>query len=149
MSAKTTSKTAAPDESAETPDAGVELSPELREQMKIKTAPGWRPIAGETITGTVVDLSVRKMAAMGDQPKRNILIMVLDTGDPEHYTAVWVLHSVLNAAINNLRPSNGDKITIAYHGKFQPADESKPPYHNYTAINPDAKDVPFNWDLVD
>jgi hypothetical protein len=137
------------DDTADTqPDLTAILSPEMAEAQKRATAPGWRPTAGDTITGTIVDMAVRKLRPIADKPARNILVLVLDTGDAERYTSVHVMHSVLQAGLDNIRPTKGDRISIAYLGKFQPEDASKDPYHNYVVTAPDAAEVPFNWDRL-
>lgn len=123
------------------------LSPAMLEAQKIQTAPGWRPAVGDTIEGKIVNMAVRKLRPIGDRPARNILVLTLDTG-AEHYTAVHVLHTMLQAGLDNIRPTNGDKLSIVYNGKLQPEDASKDPYHSYTVTAPDAVAVPFNWDRL-
>lgn len=145
MSPRQTTETTAPVPTA--PESPI-LSPAMLEAQKIQTAPGWRPTAGDTIEGKIVDMSVRKLRPIGDQPARRILVLTLDTGNPEHYTSVFVMHSVLAAALDNIRPTKGDRIVILYNGTVPSDKDPDVEYHSYTVTAPDAADVPFNWDLL-
>lgn len=147
---KTTEATEVPTPETPTPEAETTpiLSPAMLEAHRIQTAPGWRPTAGDTIEGKIVDLAVRKLRPIGDQPARNILVLTLDTGDTEHYTSVFVMHSVLQAALDNIRPSKGDRLSILYNGKVPSDKDPDTQYHSYTVTAPDAAAVPFNWDRL-
>ncbi len=107
------------------------------QRVALMTAPAWRPEPGESITGTVARLSARET----EYGKH--LVVTLDTGNGA-YTAVHCFHSVLKNAMYDLKPTNGDDVTVYYHGKVDR--EDKPSYHSYTVLDPNAPaETEFSW----
>lgn len=127
------------------------MDPELQKQINIRSAVGWRPNPGETITGTVEHLGKRE-SEYGAYP---VITLAADTDDPETvtYVAINAFHGVLKTALFELKPSKGSRLSVTYHGqrdgkRVDPKTGEKIKYHAYTVINPDAPALEddFSWD---
>jgi hypothetical protein len=82
----------------------------------------WKPKEGDQLIGTITELGDRD-GGFGDYP---VITVITEAGDEY---AVHGFHTVLKSELGKLRPTVGDQIGIAYHGK----DEAKG-YERYRVI---------------
>jgi hypothetical protein len=107
---------------------------------------GWRPNAGDTITGTVKDMTT------GDGGYQRYPIITLSLPDGEEVN-VHAFHHTLKNRLREMRPKRGHVLTITYHGQEDQTDkdgkvlrvngETKT-LHRYTVDSPQFE---FNWDM--
>lgn len=103
------------------------MSDPLEDELNQEFAPAWRPDAGDTIIGRVVDLQLRT----GDWEPYWIVTLELDDGERQ---AVHAFHFVLAEELRKIRPQIGHRIAIKYLGKpdgkryenYRVATENKP-----------------------
>ena len=73
---------------------------------------GWRPQPGDKVIGTIVEIDTRTSDyGQGDYP---VLTIALDSGEE---VAVHAFHTVLKNELARLKPVEGERIGIVYHGK--------------------------------
>ena len=109
------------------------MSTDVQREINIRSARGWRPTAGDTLTGTVAHIG----AGESEYGRYPVVTMAADTADPEttEYVAVHAFHSTLRRDLTTHRPAVGDRLTISYkglvQGKGQREDGSPVEYHLY------------------
>lgn len=115
----------------------------------IKTAPAWRPEAGDTITGTVCKI-LRMSTQYGDYPK----VVLQDTAadGSVNYLAWHAMHQTALDALKKAKPAPGDTITVHYGGRIPSKkrvdSDGKPvKYHAWTIVTENDEDDTF--DLTD
>lgn len=108
-------------------------------------ANGWRPVAGDTITGQISDLTTGE-SEFGRYP---IVFLQLKDGSE---IAVHAFHHSLKTRLVEMRPKIGHTLTIAYLGEFDQLDRDGNPkmfggvvktLNRYTVESPEFE---FNWE---
>jgi len=84
---------------------------------------GWRPEIGDALVGTVTEISTRESEFGGDYP---LVVVATEDGDE---IAIHGFHAVLKNELARLRPREGDKLGIKYHGR-----DVKGGYERYRVI---------------
>lgn len=112
---------------------------------------GWRPEPGDTITGTIANITVGGGAEYDPYP----IIQLKDASDNNDRTGLQIdvhaFHQALQDGFALIEPEIGHQVTVTYHGVQ--GGESKPGakdgkgkgktgYHKYTVTSPQYK---FNW----
>lgn len=101
---------------------------------------GWRPAVGDTLIGTVTEVSTRESEFGGAYP---LVVVATEDGDE---VAIHGFHAVLKNELARLRPKEGDKMGVKYHGK-----DDKGGYERYRVIieraEPDEWSAP-DWDRM-
>lgn len=111
--------------------------------IAIKTAPAWRPDAGDILTATVVKI-LRMETQYGAYPK-----VVLQNPADGSFLAWHAMHQTGLDALKKVKPSAGDTITIHYGGripsKSRKDSEGKPvQYHAWTIVTDNDTDEEFD-----
>lgn len=110
-----------------------------------ESAGGWRPQAGDVVTGKVTDITTGS-SEFGRYP-----IVTLTTKDGNE-VAVHAFHHTLKNRLREMRPKLGNTLTIQYHGMVDQVDGDGNPrmvdgevrqLAQYTAESPEFE---FNWD---
>jgi hypothetical protein len=105
---------------------------------------GWRPEPGDSITGTVKDMTT------GDGGYQRYPIVTLSTADGEEVN-VHAFHHTLKNRLVEMRPKRGHVLTITYIGATEQVDKNGKPLmingevktlHRYTVDSPQFE---FNW----
>jgi hypothetical protein len=114
--------------------------------LRIKAAHAWRPVAGDTVSGTIVAV-VPRDGDYGRYP-----VVVLDTGD-DAFTAVHAFHGVLGNELRDMKAAPGMDIAIRYSGRQDSRkrkDASGDPvnYHGYSVVPDGGADLE-TWDFSD
>lgn len=126
------------------------MDPELQKKINIQTAPAWDPAPGQTIDGTVAHIGMRE-SQYGAYPCVTLSVPSADDPEAVSFVAVRAFHGTLKSALYELKPSVGDRLTIAYGGKKaskgrRDAAGNPIEYHVYTVIDPDAPAAEeFSW----
>jgi hypothetical protein len=101
-------------------------------------APAWRPAPGDTLVGTVTDISSRG-GGYGEYPI--IVVRPGETMDTE--VAFHAIHTVAQNELASKKPQVGETIAIKYVGKRKAA-SGNATYHAYKiVIDRDAGE--FDW----
>jgi hypothetical protein len=108
--------------------------PDLTALTKIQAAQAWRPTTGDALEGRLVRILKRQNSTeYGAYP-----VLIVDTGDPQHYTAVHCFHTILLDQLMTFKPRPGDDIFLTYHGKVKSknkaADGAQRYYHQYVLV---------------
>lgn len=96
----------------------------------------WKPDAGTTITGAVVEVKMIDPSGQGPYP-----CVTLQSADGQQ-RAIHAFHSVLRRELARNAPKVGDEITITYHGERAGGAYGK--YHSYQVRGGQGRE--FNWD---
>ena len=106
---------------------------------------GWRPEPGDTITGTVEDIT----SGQGGYARYPIIVLSTKDGDK---VAVHAFHHTLRNRLIEMRPKIGHTLTITYHGEEVQVDkdgndrmrDGEPmTLKMYTVTSPEFE---FSWD---
>ncbi len=98
------------------------MADETAPQTENEFPTGWRPEPGDSIAGTVTDIST----GQGAYDPYAIVTIKPDAGGPE--IAVHAFHTVLRRELARRRPKVGSHLDIAYLGK---KGEGREAYHLY------------------
>ncbi len=97
---------------------------------------GWRPVEGDKIEGTVVDI------ATGDGGYGPYPIVTVSTADGSE-VAIHAFHQVLRGELARRRPKPGDQLRVVYLGQVTGKD-GKSKYHSYRVSG--GQSAGYNWD---
>ena len=106
---------------------------DTQKELNIQKASGWKPNAGDTITGTIAHIKAGE-TEFGRYP---IVVLAADTEDPEtvNYVAVHAFHASLKRDLSAHKPAVGDRLTISYKGLVETdkyrEDGSRVSFHSY------------------
>lgn len=98
---------------------------------------GWRPEAGEEVTGIITDLN------MGDSEFGKYPILTLKTEDKE--VAIHAFHKILRSELIRIRPKVGHEVTVKYFGLTEEGGKYGNGYELYKVTSPQ---YVFDWDRV-
>lgn len=120
-------------------------------RVRIEAAHAWRPNPGEVLEGHLVAV-VPRTSEHGTYP-----VLIIDDGVNEALHAFHAFHSIARDKLKALKPTRGEKITIAYPGPTesrQRKDAKGDPvtYHPYIIYCPDRAEEEtgeYDWDADD
>lgn len=120
-------------------------------RVRIEAAHPWRPEAGAILEGHLVAV-LKRSTEYGTYP-----VLILDDGINEALHAFHAFHSIARDKLKELKPTRGERVTIAYPGpqtSRQRKDSKGEPvvYHPYIIYCPDrAEDdvEEYDWDDTD
>lgn len=101
-------------------------------------ADAWRPAAGDTLRGKVVDLDTGH-SGYGSYP-----IVTIKSEEGGRF-AVHGFHTALRNRLAAIRPSIGDRLSIRFDGDVTPKSGGQQ-YKGYSVTSPDKKASPSFWD---
>lgn len=124
-------------------------APAVPMRVRIEAAAAWRPAAGDILEGTLVAVT-RRETEYGAYP-----CLIIDHGNGEAFSAFHAFHTIAKAKLQDLKPTAGERITIAYPGqqasrKRKDATGEPVEYHPYIIYCPDRDDTnphaTYDWD---
>lgn len=105
--------------------------------VKFDYPAAWRPSPGETLEGTVTEITEYDGGGFGGYP-------ILTVGTEDGEKAVHAFHTVLRNELAKLDIQVGEKVAILYGGKQRSKDGSVE-YEGYRVKAPDRKPRRFAW----
>lgn len=120
-------------------------------RVRIEAATAWCPAPGDVLEGVLVAVT-RRSTEYGAYP-----CVIVDPAMGEGDGALWAwhaFHTIAKEKLKELRPTPGERITIAYPGptesrKRTDKDGNPVTYHPYIVYCPDRADdavETFDWD---
>ena len=117
---------------------------DVKRALAIRSAQGWRPEAGDLLTGTVAHL-VRRTDQQYPGPNGDYSypVMTVEKADGT-FTAVHCFHTTLYNGLKELQVRPGETVTIQYHGQADKPSKANPsgsPAHLYSVVRGDGSDA--------
>ncbi len=111
---------------------------------------GWKPKVGDSLIGTVAEVSTRDSDYGGEYP-----VVVIETEDGREI-AIHAFHTVLKNELARLRPREGDKLGVKCHGRdggeyekyrvlLERAEPEEAPAPDWTGMAEPDPDVQRDW----
>lgn len=110
-------------------------------QLDVQGAEGWKPNEGDTIVGTMQNITASNPGQYGIYP---IVTLVTEEGE---LVNVHCFHQTLRNRLLEKRPRIGEKLAIRYNGRVQGKDKNRSAYYNYSVVvDRPTDDVSTGWD---
>ena len=102
-------------------------------------ADGWRPEAGDRVTGTVIQLTSGFSQYRGGDGTYPIVVLVNDSG----VIAIHAFHAILETRLIAARPQVGERLSVKYVGESENARKGQNAARIYTVTMPDRDSSDF------